>query len=130
MGSGTGKDRIEALEKELAELRASTYLQGLSSGTSRATPELPQNPPTPTPRSERGHGRGEGDGNASELLDEKLEVKPYLVQAFGSNPDPFLEFSVQRLDAPCVYAMLSPTTPWRDKSLTPTHEQLITAMTG
>jgi hypothetical protein len=48
------------------------------------------------PQSERWYGRSEAHGRTDTFLDEKVEVRPFLTQAFGPHVDPFLDIMVPR----------------------------------
>jgi hypothetical protein len=80
---------------------------------------------SPTPQSERRHGRDEGHGRANAFLDEKVEVRSFLLQAFCPNIDPFLDIQIPKPDAPFVYVTLTATTPWQDKPMTLDNARLL-----
>jgi hypothetical protein len=63
-------------------------------------------------------------------MDEKLEVRPFLMQAFGPHEDPFLDIQVLRLDAPFVYVTLTATTPWQEKPRTLDHAAFLPTLAG
>jgi hypothetical protein len=52
------------------------------------------------------------------------------MQAFDPHVDPFLDIQVPRLDAPFVYATLTATTPWQEKSRTLDHAAFLPTLAG
>jgi hypothetical protein len=63
-------------------------------------------------------------------LDEKLELRPFLMQVFGPHVDPFLDIQMPRLDAPFVYVTLTATTPWQEKPRTLNHAAFLPTLAG
>jgi hypothetical protein len=86
--------------------------------------------PSPAPQSERRHGKSEVHGRTDTFSDEKLEVRSFLMQAFGPHVDAFLDIQVPRLDAPFVYVTLTTTTPWQEKPRTLDHAAFLPTLAG
>jgi hypothetical protein len=76
------------------------------------------------------HGKGEVHGRTDTFLDEKLEVRPFLMQVFGPHVDPFLDIQVPKLDAPFVYVTPTATTPWQKKPRTLDHAAFLPTLAG
>jgi hypothetical protein len=85
---------------------------------------------SPASQSERKHGKGEAHGRTDTFLDEKLEVRPFVMQAFGPHADPFLDIQVPRLDAPFVYVTPTATTPWQEKPRALDHAAFLPTLAG
>jgi hypothetical protein len=113
---GKGKEKENGIGKEESEESIRREIQRLEGllpppGGGNAGP-APNLGPFPASQAERKQGKGEVHGRTDTLLDEKLEVRPFLMQAFGSHVDSFLDIQVPRLDVPFVYVTLTVTTPW------------------
>jgi hypothetical protein len=63
-------------------------------------------------------------------LDEKIEVRSFLMHAFGPHAEPFLDIVVPRQDTPFVYVALTATTPWQDKPGTLDHATFLSTLPG
>jgi hypothetical protein len=123
---GGGKEESEeSIRREIQRLRG--LLPPASAGDPGPVPNLG---PSPAPQSERRHGRSEAHGRNDTFLDEKVEVRPFLMQTFGSNVDPFLDILVPRQDAPFVHVALTATTPWQEKPRTLDYAAFLPTLPG
>jgi hypothetical protein len=101
------KEKEKGIEKEGSEesiRKEIQRLQCLLPPPSGVNPgPAPNLGPSPASHSEREHSKGEVHVRTDTFSNEKLEVRSFLMQAFGPHVDPFLDIQVPRLDAPFVY---------------------------
>jgi hypothetical protein len=73
---------------------------------------------------------GQGHGDALPFMDEKLDSRGFLSDAFGVGTEPFLPFTATEADAPLVRILPKAATPWRDEPMSLLFQQFIAELAG